>query len=102
VDELFAERNLQLEQLVRAAVAVQARHGAEAVEVARAARACVVVDRVTAAKQPRHHGLGDAGGEARGDCGIRRGSAGLEDLHSCLGRGRMASCDGRSEHPLLP
>ena len=59
-------------------------NGDEAVEIPRAARGRVVVDRVAAAEEAGHHGLGDAGGERRGDRGVGRGSAVREDLGAGL------------------
>jgi hypothetical protein len=68
VDELLAERDLQLDQLG----AFSRRHGAEAVEVPGRARSRVPVDRVPAAEQSGHHRLGDARRERRGHRGVSR------------------------------
>jgi hypothetical protein len=63
VDELGAERHVQVKQLGLPRLSAQARHGDEAVQVARLPRAGVEVDRVPTAEQTRHHRFGDAGGE---------------------------------------
>ena len=49
-----------------------------------------------AAEEARHHGLGDAGGEAGGDGRVGRGAALLEDLGAGLGGRRMAGRDRRA------
>ena len=66
VDELFAERHLQLDQLG----AFPRRDGAEAVEVLRSSRNRVPVDRVPAAEQPGHQRFGNARRKRRGHRGV--------------------------------
>jgi hypothetical protein len=94
VDELRAERNLELEQGYGLTLASQAGNGDEAVEVQGATSSGVEVDRVPSAEQPGHHGLGHAGGEAGPYDGVGRAPAGLEDLGSHLGCGGMPRGDG--------
>ena len=67
--------------------------GDEAVEVPRPARGRVEVDPVPAAEEARHHRLGDAGGEGRGNSGVGRAPAVLEDLRARLRSRRMAGGD---------
>jgi 2-keto-3-deoxy-L-rhamnonate aldolase RhmA len=74
VDELGAEGHLQLEQLGLALLRPEARDGHEAVEVLGATAFGLVVDRVTAAEQARHHVLGNARRERGGNRGVRRRS----------------------------
>jgi hypothetical protein len=52
------------------------------------------VDRVPAAEQARHHGLGDAGGQASGYNRVGGAASVLEDLRSGVGCGGMARGDG--------
>jgi hypothetical protein len=80
VHELGAERNRQLEQFRVTALAAQAGHGDEAVEVRRPCARDVVVDAVPAAEKARHDRLGDAGREGGGDSGVRGGAAVGQDL----------------------
>src|SRR5512133_1873940 len=96
VDELGAERDLELDQLGPASrLGAEPRHGDEAVEVPRPAAGRLVVHRVAAAEQARHHRLGHAAGEARGDRGVRRRPAGLQHLDPGLDRRRMPRCHHR-------
>src|SRR5439155_26807379 len=79
------------------AAAAEARNRHEAVEVSRGGGGRVVVDRVPAAEQAGHHGLGDAGREAGGDGGVRRGPALFERFDPGDDGRRVPSCD-RREH----
>src|SRR5439155_2446558 len=97
VDELQTERHLELDELGMLAAAAEARNRHEAVEVSRGAGGRVVVDRVPAAEQAGHHGLGDAGREAGGDGGVRRGPALFERFDPGDDGRRVPSCD-RREH----
>jgi hypothetical protein len=96
VDELLAERDVQLEELT----ADPARHRAEAVQIPDATGGAVQVDRVPASEEACHHRLGDAGGEAGGDRCIRGGAALGKDRGSGLSGGGMAGCDRRARRPL--
>jgi len=60
VHELRAERHVEMHELGLSRRGGQTGHGAEAVEVPRAACCGVVIDRVTAAEQAGHHRLGNA------------------------------------------
>ncbi len=99
VDELFAEGDIELDQLGRATFTTETRHRAEAVERAHGARPCVEVDRVPAAEQTGHHRLCDARGEARGHSGVGSATACLERLDARLDGGGMPRGDGCAEHP---
>ena len=59
VNELRAERDVEVQQLRFARFGTQAGHGDEAVEIANPTARSLVVDRVAAAQQSRHHRLGD-------------------------------------------
>ncbi len=98
VDELRAERNLQMDELRLPALPAEAGNRAEAVEVRGRGRARVPVDRVPTAEQPRHHRLGHAGGEAGGDRGVGGGAAVREDLEAGVGRRGMPRGDGGGGH----
>ena len=95
VDELGSERDVELEQLDLAALRAETRHGDEEVEVLGLTARRFVVDRVPAAEQAGHHGLGDAGGERRGDSRVGGASTGAQDLDPRLDRGGMPCCDRR-------
>ena len=110
VDELGAERHLEVQQLRLARRHSEPRHGAEAVEVAHARRSCVEHDRVPAAEQPGHHRLGDARREPRRHRGIDGRAAVLEDLDPGRGGRGMAGRDacshcstrGSASQPIRP
>jgi len=59
MNELRAERDVEVDQLGLARLVLQAGHGDEAVEIANAPARGLVVDRVTASQKSRHHRLGD-------------------------------------------
>ncbi len=90
-DGLLAERDREL--LHRRAGA--RRHSDEAVEVSHGAGRAVEVDRMAAAEEPRHDGLGDAGRERGGHDRVRRGAPVGEHLGACGRRRRMAGGDRR-------
>ena len=96
VHELRAERNVQLQERHLSRLGAEPRDGDEAVEVPRAARRRVEVDPVPASEQARHHRLRDARGEGRGNRGVGRASAVLEDFRARLRSRRMAGGDARS------
>ena len=92
VDELVAERNGHLLDHRSPPWAAQPWDGDEEVEELRAAARTVEPERVAAAGDARHDGLGDARGEDGGDRGIGRGAAIREDFEAGLGRRRMTRC----------
>ena len=96
VHELRAERNVQLQERHLPRLGAEPGDGDEAVEVPRAARRGVEVDPVPASEQARHHRLRDARGEGRGNRGVGRASAVLQDLRAGLRSRRMAGGDGGS------
>ena len=53
-------------------------------------------DPVATPEEARHHRLGDARGEGRGNNCVGRAPAVLEDLRACLRSRRMAGSDSRS------
>ena len=96
VDELLAERDLQLHRRRSRSRG----HVDEAVEVP--GLGPVPVDRVPTAEQAGHHRLGDARGETGRNGRIRRGSALFEDLDPRRhGRG-VSGGDSGGQHRLLP
>ncbi len=94
VDELAAERHLQLEQLRLAALPAETGHGDEAVDGRRTGAGRVVIDAVAAAEQAGHDGLGDARRETGGNRGVRRRTAVGQDLRAG-GGGRGMPCSYR-------
>ena len=90
VDELRTERHLELHELGVARGRTEAGHRHEAVEVACPPSSGVEVDRVPASEQARHHRLGDARRERRGDRRVARGAAFFENLDSRSRRRRMS------------
>ncbi len=107
VDELLAEGHVEVQELRLAPCRAEPRDGAEAVEIACQARLRVEVDRVAAAQQPGHDGLGDAGGEPGRNRGVRGRAAVGEHLDPGGGRrgvpcgdaGRHGSARGRATQP---
>ena len=93
VDELGAERHLEMQELRLARRRAEPRHGAEAVEVAHRAARGVEHDRVAAAEQPGHHRLCDARREPGRHRRIDGRAAVLEDLDPGRGGRRMAGRD---------
>jgi hypothetical protein len=59
MNELRAERNVEVDQLGLAWLSSQTGHSNKAVEIADATTRSLVIDRVTASQQSRHHRLGD-------------------------------------------
>src|SRR5438093_4195834 len=59
MNELRAERDVEVDQLGRAWLVSQSWHGDEAIEIANTPARGLVVDRVTASQKSRHHRLGD-------------------------------------------
>ena len=90
VDELLAERDGQLLELGLLPRAAESRHRHEEVENPRPVAARVQPEGEAAAREPRHHGLRDTGGERGGDGGVRGGPAVGEPLEAGFRRGRMA------------
>ena len=93
VHELRAERHLELHELRVAPLAAEPGHRAEEVEVARDTGRSVVVDRVAAAEQPRHHRLRDARCKRCSDGRVGRVPSVSEDLDTGACRGRVAGRD---------
>ncbi len=96
VDELLAEGHLQFDRRRPRS----GRNVDEAVESH--CLGSIPVDRVAAAEEPGHDGLGDAGRETRGDGGVGCRPALLENLDSRSDRGGMTGCDRGWQHGLLP
>ena len=96
VDELLAERHLQLDRRD----ARPGGHVDEAVEVPRLS--AVPVDGMAAAEETRHHRLGDAGRKAGRNGRIGCGSALLENLDPGRDCGGMTCGDRGGQHGLLP
>ncbi len=96
VDELRAERHVEVDELRLMPLGAEARDGAEAVEVPRGAGRRVVVDRVAAAEQPGHHRLGDARRERRRNRRVGGAAAVGEDLGA---RRRRRGMPGRASWP---
>ncbi len=92
VDELLAERHLQLDRR-------RARPGGDVDEaVEQRGLAPVPVERVPAAQKARHDRLGDARSEARGDRRVRGGPTLLEDLDPGRHRVGMPGCNTAWKH----
>src|SRR3954462_4178316 len=60
VDELGAERDVEVDQLCVPRLFAQAGHSDETVEIANASGGALEIDRVATAEQSRHDRLGDA------------------------------------------
>ncbi len=96
VDELRAERNVQLEERHLSRLGAEPRDGDEAVEVPCAAGRRIEVDPVPASEQARHHRLRDARGESRGNRSVGSAPAVVQDFRTGLRGSRMAGSDARS------
>ena len=94
VDELLAEGHLEVDELGPLPLDPEARDRAEAVEVADGAGRRLVVNRMPAAEEARHHRLGHAAREAGGDRGVGGAPAVVEDLRAGGGGRGMAGRDG--------
>src|SRR5713226_3385256 len=95
MNELRAERNVEVDQLGLAWLVSQTGHSNKAVEIPDETTRGLVVDRMTASEQSRHHRLGDTRCERRSDCGIRRVATILQHHYPCGHRRRMAASYGR-------
>ena len=104
VNELLAERHVEMEQLglVARLARAEARHGHEEVQVPGLGGHGVPIDRVAAAEQAGHHRLGDAGGEAGRHRRVGRVAAILEDLPTRVRRRRVPGCNASIHGGLLP
>ena len=107
VDELGSERDFEPEQLRLPRLGTEPRARRRSSRgSARAARG-IEVDRMSAAEEPGHHGLGDARGERGGDGRVGGAAAGLEDLDPtavvagcpAATAGGLAHCDSWAEFP---
>ena len=72
----------------------QPGHRDEAVEVCRPPGFRIEVDRVPAAEKSGHDGLGDARGQAGGDCRVGGAATRFEDLRTRVCCGGMPGGDG--------
>ena len=90
MDELLAERNGQLLELGRLPLVPEAGDAHEEVQDLRGVASGLDPDGVAAARDTRHHRLGDTGRKSGRDGRVGRRPALGEDLEAGLGRRRMA------------